>query len=54
MEFLGKNTGAVGLSFLPPGNLPNQGIEPKSLALAGRFFTPEPPGKPLVLQLFYK
>ena len=28
-----------GLPFLPPGNLPNPGIEPASPALAGRFFT---------------
>ena len=35
-----------GLPFPPPGNLPNPGIEPVSLALAGRFFTTEPPGKP--------
>ena len=36
---------------IPPlGDLPNSGMEPKSLtspALAGRFFTTEPPGKPL-------
>jgi len=30
----------------PPGYLPDPGIEPASAALAGRFFTPEPPGKP--------
>ena len=38
-----------GLPFPPPGDLPNPGIEPVSLAsaaLAGRFFTTEPPGKP--------
>ena len=28
-----------GLLFPPPGDLPNSGIEPMSLALAGRFFT---------------
>ena len=28
-----------GLPFLPPGDLSNPGIEPVSLALAGRFFT---------------
>ena len=28
-----------GLSFLPPGDLPDPGIEPASPALAGRFFT---------------
>ena len=35
--------------FPPPGNLPSPGIEPASLmspALAGRFFTTSPPGKP--------
>ena len=34
--------------FSPPGDLPNPGIKPVSLvspALAGRFFTTEPPGK---------
>ena len=35
-----------GLPFPSPGNLPNSGIEPLSPALAGRFFTTEPPGKP--------
>ena len=38
-----------GLPFPSPGNCPNTGIEPASLislALAGRFFTTEPPGKP--------
>ena len=34
-----------GLSFSPPGDLPNPGIEPASPALAGGFFTTEPPGK---------
>ena len=37
-----------GLLF-PPGDLPNPGTEPTflvSLALAGRFFTTDPPGKP--------
>ena len=34
-----------GLSFLPPGDLSDPGIEPTSPALAGRFFTTEPPGK---------
>ena len=39
-----------GLPFLPPEGLPDLGIKPKSpasSALAGRFFTTEPPGKPL-------
>ena len=38
-----------GLPFPPPGYLPDPGIEPVSLAspaLAGRFFTNVPPGKP--------
>ena len=34
-----------GLPFLPPGDLPNPGVEPESSALAGGFFTTEPPGK---------
>ena len=29
-----------------PGDLPDPEIEPASLALVGRFFTTEPPGKP--------
>ena len=36
-----------GLPFSPPGYLPKPGIKPTSFALAGRFFTTEPPGKPL-------
>ena len=35
-----------GLPFPPPGDLPDPGIEPASPALAGRFFTTAPPGKP--------
>ena len=37
-----------GLPFPPPGDFPDPGIKfesPKSLALAGRFFTTEPPEK---------
>ena len=34
-----------GLPFLPPGDLPNPGIELVSPALAGRFLTIEAPGK---------
>ena len=34
-----------GLPFPPPGDLPDPGIELMNLALAGRFFTTEPPGK---------
>ena len=39
-----------GLPIPSPGNLPNPGIKPESSvapALAGGFFTTEPPGKPL-------
>ena len=36
-----------GLPFPSPGDLPNLGIEPMSLALAGGFSTTEPPGKSL-------
>ena len=41
-----------GLLFPSPGHLPDPGIELKSLvppALAGGFFTTEPPGKPYYL-----
>ena len=44
------------LPFLPPGDLPNPGIEPTSpmsLALAGEFFTTESLGKPQVLYRSY-
>ena len=36
-----------GLPFPSPENLPNLGIEPMYLGLAGEFFTTEPPGKPI-------
>ena len=35
-----------GLPFPSLGDLPNPGIEPVSLALAGEFFTTKPLGKP--------
>ena len=35
-----------GLPFPSPGDLPHPGMEPRSPALAGRFFTAEPPGMP--------
>ena len=44
----GKHTG-VGCHFPSPGDLPNPGIKLTSSELAGRFFTTEPQGKPLVL-----
>ena len=44
-DFPGKNTG-VGCHFLLQWmNLPDPGIEPTSPALAGEFFTTDPPGK---------
>ena len=44
-DFPGKNT-CSGLPFPSPGDLPDPGITPASPALAGGFFTTEPPGKP--------
>ena len=41
-----------GLLFPPPGDLPDPGIEPVSPALAGEFFSTEPPGKPLHASLW--
>ena len=35
-----------GLPCPPPGHLPDRRIEPGTPALAGRFFTAEPPAKP--------
>ena len=37
-----------GLPFPPPADLPNSGIKPMSPALAGRYFTTEPSGKPSI------
>ena len=37
-----------GLSFPSPGDLPDPGIEPTSPALAGKFLTTEPTGKPQI------
>ena len=45
-----------GLPFPPPGDLPNPGIFqthiPVATALAGRFFTTEPPWKPVYLCMY--
>ena len=38
-----------GLPFASPGDLPNPRMSPVSPALAGGFFTVEPPGKPVKL-----
>ena len=40
-----------GLPSPPPGDLPDPGIKPESLALAGELFTTEPTGKPPILYL---
>ena len=49
MEFIRQEYWS-GLSFPPPGDLPEPGIKPTSPAdpaLASRFFTTEPAGKPV-------
>ena len=38
-----------GFPFPSPGDLPDPGIKSESPALAGGFFTTEPPGKPIYL-----
>ena len=40
------------LPFPPPGDLPNSEIKPTSPALAGRFFTAEPSGKPMYVCVY--
>ena len=42
-DFPGKNTGMGCHFLLQQGNLPSSGIEPVFSALAGGFFTTEPP-----------
>ena len=49
-DFPGKNAGVV--PFPSPGDLPDPGIKLMSPALAGRFFTTEPPGKLLSPQIW--
>ena len=39
----------MGCHFPSPGGLPDQGIEPRSLALEADALTSEPPEKPIVL-----
>ena len=46
MEFPGQEY-CSGLPFPSPADLPHPGIKPLSPALAGGFFTAEPPGKPI-------
>ena len=43
-----------GLHFPSSENLPDLGIKPMALALAGRFFTTEPPGKPVPYIVTFK
>ena len=45
MEFFRQESWS-GLPCPPPGDLPDPGIKPAPPALAGGFFTTEPPGKP--------
>ena len=55
MEF-SRQEYCSGLPFPFPGNLPNPGIKPvspASPAVAGRFFTIGPPGKPSVDKKIY-
>ena len=40
------------LPYPPPGNLPNPGIKPRSLALKGDSLLSEPPGKPTTVIQF--
>ena len=47
----GKHTG-VGCHALPPGDLPNPGIEPRSPALQEDLLLSEPPGKPCTYSCF--
>ena len=40
-----------GLTFPPPGDLPNPWIKPVSRTMADRFFTNVPPGKPIIFYM---
>ena len=42
-----------GLPFHSPGDLPDPGIKPASPIFAGRFFTAEPPGNPIINTTMY-
>ena len=56
VEFSGQEYWS-GLPFPPPGDLPDPQIKSTSLmspALAGKFFTSEPPGKPKSATLQFK
>ena len=47
----GKNSGWGGSPFPLPGTLSDPGIRLMSSALAGRFFTTEPPGNPHIMPI---
>ena len=51
-ERIGKRID-IGLPFPSPGDLPNPGMEPRSLALAGGFFITEPHGKSYIYVYIY-
>ena len=51
MEFSRQAYGN-GLPFSSPGDLPDPGIEPTSLALAGGFFTTELRGNPMYIFIY--
>ena len=56
MEFSGQEYWSR-LPFLTSEDLPNPGIEPMSLeppAVVGRFFTTEPPGKPIASRISWQ
>ena len=42
------------LPFSSPGDFPDPGIKATSPALAGRFFTTEPPGKSYIYMFFFR
>ena len=41
-----------GLPFPSPGDLPNPGIEPRSPAFQADALTSEPPGKPIIINIY--
>ena len=47
MGFLGQEYWS-GLPFPPPGDLPDPGTEPRSVALQADSLPSEPPGKPYI------
>ena len=47
MHGISRQECSSGLPFPSLEDLPNPGMEPASLALAGGFFTTEPSGKPI-------